>query len=247
MNLPGGSVHGDKEHRQAGPPRSAPRPGPGGATGSTDWTVEGRAQRREPFASMIALHTDDMWQSVRCYPNVPGNRPSRQGAGPSAEGPFLRRGALPHCRGLPDTLAIPRPLSLQRGIPRQLVLVKNYRRIFARPSRENMAVSFRKIRKKIGILYKILRPARCGQALGNGRLFPAWLSWRGNTPPGTWRALPEPLHLLRQATSLQKHQLGYACPQLYHPCRSQGTRFKDCLPCPPWAARRWCGTPPPAG
>ena len=109
---------------------------------------------------MIALHTVDMWQSVRCYPNVPGNRLSRQRAGPSAEGPFLRRGALPLCRVLPDTLAIPRPLSLQRGIPRQLVLVKNYRRIFARPSRENMAVSFRKIRKKIGILYKILCPAR---------------------------------------------------------------------------------------
>lgn len=120
---------------------------------------------------MIALHTVDMWQSVRCYPNVPGNRLSRQRAGPSAEGPFLRRGALPLCRVLPDTLAIPRPLSLQRGIPRQLVLVKNYRRIFARPSRENMAVSFRKIRKKIGILYKILCPARCRQALGNGRLF----------------------------------------------------------------------------
>ena len=120
---------------------------------------------------MIALHTVDMWQSVRCYPNVPGNRLSRQRAGPSAEGPFLRRGALPLCRVLPDTLAIPRPLSLQRGIPRQLVLVKNYRRIFARPSRENMAVSFRKIRKKIGILYKILRPARCRQALGNGPAF----------------------------------------------------------------------------
>ena len=122
---------------------------------------------------MIALHTVDMWQSVRCYPNVPGNRLSRQRAGPSAEGPFLRRGALPLCRVLPDTLAIPRPLSLQRGIPRQLVLVKNYRRIFARPSRENMAVSFRKIRKKIGILYKILRPARCGQALGGFFLVPA--------------------------------------------------------------------------
>lgn len=125
---------------------------------------------------MIALHTVDMWQSVRSYPNVPGNRLSRQRAGPSAEGPFLRRGALPLCRVLPDTLAIPRPLSLQRGIPRQLVLVKNYRRIFARPSRENMAVSFRKIRKKIGILYKILRPARCRQALGGfflGRTLPA--------------------------------------------------------------------------
>ena len=125
---------------------------------------------------MIALHTVDMWQSVRCYPNVPGNRLSRQRAGPSAEGPFLLRGALPLCRVLPDTLAIPRPLSLQRGIPRQLVLVKNYRRIFARPSRENMAVSFRKIRKKIGILYKILRPARCRQALGGfflGRTLPA--------------------------------------------------------------------------
>ena len=125
---------------------------------------------------MIALHTVDMWQSVRCYPNVPGNRPPRQGTGPSAEGPFLRRGALPLCRVLPDTLAIPRPLSLQRGIPRQLVLVKNYRRIFTRPSRENMAVSFRKIRKKFGILYKILRPARCRQALGGfflGRTLPA--------------------------------------------------------------------------
>lgn len=125
---------------------------------------------------MIALHTVDMWQSVRCYPNVPGNRLSRQRAGPSAEGPFLRRGALPLCRVLPDTLAIPRPLSLQRGIPRQLVLVKNYRRIFARPSRENMAVSFRKIREKIGILYKILCPARCRQALGGfflGRTLPA--------------------------------------------------------------------------
>ena len=125
---------------------------------------------------MIALHTVDMWQSVRSYPNVPGNRLSRQRAGPSAEGPFLRRGALPLCRVLPDTLAIPRPLSLQRGIPRQLVLVKNYRRIFTRPSRENMAVSFRKIRKKIGILYKILRPARCRQALGGfflGRTLPA--------------------------------------------------------------------------
>ena len=196
---------------------------------------------------MIALHTVDMWQSVRCYPNVPGNRLSRQRAGPSAEGPFLRRGALPLCRVLPDTLAIPRPLSLQRGIPRQLVLVKNYRRIFARPSRENMAVFFRKIRKKIGILYKILRPARCGQALGNGRLFPAWPSWRGNTPQEHGElCLDDSISAARQFPS-KSISLGILTPQLYHPCLSLGMRFKDCLPCPPWAARRWCGTPPPAG
>ena len=35
---------------------------------------------------------------IYLYPNGPGNRSSRQGTGPSAEGPFLRRGALPHCR-----------------------------------------------------------------------------------------------------------------------------------------------------
>ena len=121
---------------------------------------------------MIALHTGDMWQSVRYSPNGPGNRPHQ-----SMDRPFGGRALSPagYFAPLqqiwPDTLAIPRPLSLQRGIPRQLVLVKNYRRIFARPSRENMAVSFRKIRKKIGILYKILCPARCRQALGNGRLF----------------------------------------------------------------------------
>ena len=94
------------------PPSGAAVPG-SGSTGSRA-CGQREAQRRKPLASMIALHTDDMWQSVRCYPNGPGNRSSRQGTGPSAEGPFLRRGALPVDTGYSCCFA---PLSLQRGYP----------------------------------------------------------------------------------------------------------------------------------
>ena len=130
------------------PPSGAAVPG-SGCTGSRA-CGQREAQRRKPLASMIALHTDDMWQSVRCYPNGPGNRSSRQGTGPSAEGPFLRRGALPHCRGMPDTLAIPRLYHCSGGNPQQLVLAVYYRRARRPASREKITASRPVKSKKIG-------------------------------------------------------------------------------------------------
>ena len=144
------------------PPSGAAVPG-SGYTGSRA-CGQREAQRRKPLASMIALHTDDMWQSVRCYPNGPGNRSSRQGTGPSAEGPFLRpvsythltlptilrvgsemcigdRGCSAPLQGMPDTLAIPRLYHCSGGNPQQLVLAVYYRRARRPASREKITAS----------------------------------------------------------------------------------------------------------
>ena len=174
MNLPGGSVHGDKERRNRPPSGAA-------GTGERQYRLQGmrqrEAQRRKPLASMIALHTDDMWQSVRCYPNGPGNRSSRQGTGPSAEGPFSG-GVLCPIAGYAGYSCDSAPLSLQRGNPQQLVLAVYYRRARRPASREKITASRPVKSKKIGksdkhfgLLQGIDLPG-CGGGMGTGTTTP---------------------------------------------------------------------------
>lgn len=137
-----------KERRKPRPPSGAAVPG-SGCTGSRA-CGQREAQRRKPLASMIALHTDDMWQSVRCYPNGPGNRSSRQGTAPSAEGPFSPAGCSAPLQGMPDTLAIPRLYHCSGGNPQQLVLAVYYRRARRPASREKITASRPVKSKKIG-------------------------------------------------------------------------------------------------
>lgn len=129
------------------PPSGAAVPG-SGYTGSRA-CGQREAQRRKPLASMIALHTDDMWQSVRCYPNGPGNRSSRQGPALRRKGPFSG-GVLCPIAGYAGYSCDSAPLSLQRGNPQQLVLAVYYRRARRPASREKITASRPVKSKKIG-------------------------------------------------------------------------------------------------